>query len=418
MPHIPRRTRCRACNTFLMPVLSLGPINLSDFPRSAETPPAHPPVPLDLMRCPSEACGMVQLAHTTPPDWLFKTYWYRSGVNETMVAELQDIVRQAISRVSLPPELGPVVDIGANDGTLLAQYLLVAPNARLFTVAYEPAANLYEALRPRAKVLFPEYFHADASWSMFDRARIVTAVAMFYDLEDPHAFLDSITRILHPKGLFIVQQAYLPAMLQATAFDNICHEHLAYHDLHSMEALLEPHGLEVVDVEERSINGGSFRTYIQFQGVTMPTPAVANMRGKERVFFHDRSLIYETFADRVEEVRVQLQGILSAYHHSGGVVDLLGASTKGNTLLQFCGIDHTLIRQAWERSPEKHGRVYGVSGIPIVSEEVGRADRPAALLSTIWQFKEAILQREHAYLSQGGRIILPLPAVESVEHAR
>src|ERR1700682_1439085 len=130
------RSTCRSCGAALAPVLSLGPTYLSDFPRSAGTK-AHPPVPLDLVRCTSPTCGLVQLAHTTPPDWMFRTYWYRSGVNESMVAELKDIVRHACSRVTLQKG-DTVVDIGANDGTLLQQY-----PQDLTIVAWEPAANLY-----------------------------------------------------------------------------------------------------------------------------------------------------------------------------------------------------------------------------------------------------------------------------------
>lgn len=402
------RSTCRACATPLTPILDLGPTYLSDFPRSAGSK-AHPPVPLTLVRCPAPTCGLVQLLHTTPKEWLFTTYWYRSGVNEAMVAELQHLVADASRRVDLP-KAATVVDIGANDGTLLAQY---PPG--LLTVAWEPAANLYEVLRPHAKVLFPEYFTIGEPWAMAQRARIVTAVAMFYDLDDPHAFLDNITKILHPEGVFVVQQAYLPSMLTAAAFDNICHEHLEYYDLAAMEAVLAPHGLEVVDVELRRINGGSFRTTIQFKGLGTVTPAVEQVRALEAQYFEHREEAFETFAQRVQTVKTQLAATLGAYQETGGAVDLLGASTKGNTLLQYCGIDARMIRQAWERSPEKWGRYVGVSGIPIVSEAEGRQDPPAALLSTIWQFKEALVKRESGYLAQGGRIIFPLPRVESVE---
>ena len=413
MSEILHHLTCRACSSPLQPILSLGCLYLSDFPRSAGTRP-HEAIPLDLQRCTNPACTLVQLAHTTPPDWMFRTYWYRSAVNESMIVELADIVREASSRVSLAHN-DTVVDIGANDGTLLQQY----PEG-LCTVAWEPAANLYEVLRPRAKVLFPEYFHADASWHIGVQAKVVSAVACFYDLEDPHAFLDGITRILHPDGVFIVQQAYLPAMLAASAFDNICHEHLAYHDLRSMEALLVPHGLHVVDASLRAINGGSFRLTIAHAhpGGHGPYPSVEAMRRSELAFYADRPRVFAAFAHKVERVKEQLQAVLAECSALGKSVDLLGASTKGGTLLQYCGLDARTIRQAWERSPEKWGRYYGTSAIPIVSDIEGRKDPPAALLSTIWQFREGLIAREHDYLAAGGKIIFPLPHVEVVEHRR
>jgi NDP-4-keto-2,6-dideoxyhexose 3-C-methyltransferase len=415
VPSITPRTTCRSCGGPLLEVLSLGPIHLSDFPRSAGTT-LHPAVPLTLMRCLTPACGLVQLQHTTPAEWLFRLYWYRSGVNEAMVAELKDIVEQATARVDLKKG-DTVVDIGANDGTLLQQYAALG-NEKLLTVAWEPAINLYEVLRPHVKVLFPEFFSVATPWEARTKAKVITAIAMFYDLEDPHGFLKGITQILHPEGVFIIQQAYLPAMLVANGFDNVCHEHLEYYDLRALEAVLAPHGLEVVDVDLRRINGGSFRATIRFEGQQKPSAKVARLRHYEAHMFHEPAATFEAFAERVGAVKTQLQAVLQAHADSGGAVDLYAASTKSNTLLQYCGVDARLVRQAWERSPEKWGRYVGTSGIPIVSEAVGREDPPAALLIGAWQWRDYFLQREDAYLQKGGRIIIPLPRVESIEHGQ
>lgn len=415
-PQVVTHTTCRICGGRLLPILSLGPLALADFPRSAGTM-AHPRVPLDLLRCAAPACGLVQLAQTTPFQWLYGSiYWYRSGVNETMVAELQDIVREGLRRVYVAPGMS-VVDIGANDGTLLQQYKVLLPDTPLLTVAYEPARNLYEALRPHASVLQPDAFRVDEDWPVNMLAQVVTSIAMFYDLDDPLAFVLGITRILAPHGVWIVQQAYLLDMLAKTAFDNIGHEHLEYYDLHALEYLLEPFGLVVVDVERRSINGGSFRTYIQWVGHQVH-PRVAAMRAVEAPYHADPAPVWARFTRQAEAVRRQLRAVLEAYAAIEAPVDLYAASTKSHTLLQWAGIDARLVRQAWERSPEKVGRYVGTSGIPIVGEAEGRADPPAALLVGAWQFRDAFLRREGEYLRAGGRMIFPLPQVEIVEEGR
>ncbi len=410
-------TRCRVCEGPLHPVVSLGKLFPSDFPNAAQTV-AHPAVPLDLMRCMSPRCGLVQLGHTTPKEWLYGgTYWYRSGVNETMRAELLNVVQEAVKRVELPYG-ATVVDIGANDGTLLAAYKEVcAPSQRLMRVAFEPAASHYQALRPHATVLFPEYFHAQLAWGPDTKAKIITAVAMFYDLDDPHAFVRDLTKVLHKDGVVVIQQAYLLSMLASTDLTNICHEHLEYYHLKPLERLLEAHGLEVVDVEHREINGGSFRVYVQFKGRGKVNPRVGLFRAEEERMLSGplQDFLFQHFHDRTVQIRTQLRAVMHAYKSAGASVDLYAASTKANTLLQWAGLDHRWIRQAWERTPEKFGRFVGVTGIPIVSEEAGREDPPAALLIGAWQFRKAFLQREQDYLAKGGRLIFPLPFVESVE---
>mgnify|MGYP001222806122 FL=1 len=410
-----QHTHCRVCAAPLEPSLSLGDLFLSDFPQVA-TDRAHPAVPLELVRCTGGTCGLVQLAHSTPPAWLYgETYWYYSGVNDTMRAELLDVVRGAAARTTLPKH-AIVVDIGANDGTLLQQYTAVVGDDHfLLKVAYEPARSHYAALRPHVHVLYPEYFTVDDPWPLPTKARIITAIAMFYDLEDPHAFVASLTKALHPDGVVVIQQAYLFSMLATTDISNIGHEHLEYYHLAPLEKLLAAHGLEVVDVELRAINGGSFRVCVQFTGRGVVSPRVAERRAEEARLLAIQPLLWQTFIQRAEAIRTQLLALLHAYRDHGTPVDLYAASTKANTLIQWCGVDHRLIRQAWERTPQKVGRYVGVSGIPIVSEAEGRQDPPAALLVGAWQFRDNFLSREAEYLAAGGRIIFPLPYVEVVE---
>lgn len=411
-------TLCRICRSPLRPLLSLGALYLSDFPHAAGTKP-HPPVSLELACCTDPTCGLVQLAHTTPPEWLYGgTYWYRSGVNETMRAELLDVVQQASKRVDLPKH-ATVVDIGANDGTLLACYPeVVGPTRQLLRVAYEPARSHYDALRPHASIVFPDYFHTDGhTWAPSTKARVITAIAMFYDLDDPHTFVADLTKVLHPEGVCVIQQAYLFSMLASTDVTNICHEHLEYYHLKPLEKLLGAHGLEVVDVELRAINGGSFRVYVQFTGQGRVSRRVAERRGEEERLLSVAPQLWHTFQTRALAIRSQLRAVLQAYYEHGAAVDLYAASTKANTLLQWCGIDARDIRQAWERTPEKVGRFVGVTGIPIISEAAGREDPPAALLVGAWQFRDSFLKRESDYLASGGRLIFPLPYVESVEQA-
>jgi NDP-4-keto-2,6-dideoxyhexose 3-C-methyltransferase len=220
--------------------------------------------------------------------------------------------------------------------------------------------------------------------------------------------------VFHPEGVWVVQFQDLHQMIEATAFDNICHEHLCYYSLSSFERLITPYGLTVVDAERRAINGGSYRIYVKHAGAAYSSDASArlfDLQVAEHACEEWHTL--EKFAWRVGEARKQIHGAIASAQY-GRPIDLYGASTKANTLLQYCGLDHVVIRQAWERSPAKWGR-QTVTGIPIVSEAIGRDDPPGMLLAGIWQFRDAILRREAEYLARGGTLLFPLPQVDLVQ---
>jgi len=408
---------CRSCGGHLDTILDLGVLAVSNFPDGELDVLASPRAPLDLCAC--TTCRLVQLRHTVDPDTLFRDhYWYRSGINETMRAELADVVAQGIAHVDRFAFSDFVCDIGANDGTLLAEYRRHLVTRDVPRIAFEPARNLQSALAQHAEVHIADYFPPTRieHRGLTGRVRILTSIAMFYDLDDPSRFVEGVRELLHPQGVWIVQFQDLHQMMRATAFDNICHEHLCYYSLQSFEQLIAPHGLTVVDAEVRAINGGSYRLYVKH------TPAercvtqanVSKLRQWEADCQDWHAL--ERFGWRVGEVKKQIRAVLD-HLTDLGPIDVYGASTKFNTLAQYCGLDGALIRQAWERSPEKVGR-QTVTGIPIVSEEAGRADPPTALLAGIWQFRESILQREAEYVAQGGAILFPLPAVDLVTTAK
>lgn len=405
------RTECRICHTTLVEVFSLGDCWVSDFPKAADTDLLR--APLRLAYCPT--CTLVQLTHTVPREHLYRTYWYRSGINETMREELTTVVRRASAFVQLAPG-HLVVDIGANDGTLLSNY----PEG-VVRVAYEPATNLYELLRPHADVLVSDFFPPSRPELPVGSAKIITSIAMFYDLDDPLAFCHEIKRILHPDGVWIIQLQDLRQMLLATAVDNICHEHLEYYSLYSLARTLDHNGLYVVHVEHTPINGGSLRVYVQHRD----PKRVASPQVVEQIDAEDQMGLlrvrrayaaWQEFGDRAGRIREQLQTLCAgASRTPSGLIALYGASTKGNTLLQWLGLTHDDIRYAIERDPRKVGRYVGATGIPIVAEATAReTETNLDWLVPIWQFRDAVVRREQAHLDRGGRLIFPLPAPEVV----
>lgn len=405
-------TTCRVCQGQLQPLLDLGEQYPSDFPEEGASPP-HPKVPLRLTLC--LECRHVQLSHTTPPEWLYRHYWFRSGISEVNVRALHDVVSRAAQLC--PVRAGDwAVDIGANDGTLLGFY---PPG--VVKCAYEPATNLIPALRAAigSGVVVNDYFPPATGSTIRDgAAKIVTSIAMFYDLEDPITFVGEVARILHPEGVWVIQMAYLPAMLRQTDFSNICHEHISYYSLYALEFLLYRHNLEVVDVEENDVNGGSFRCYVsrpgRLKGFSGAAGRLERMRRAEDRLRLDTETPYQEFAKQVERVRLEIRKVMLQAILSDWIVDLYGASTKGNTMLQYWGLDNRLVRWAIDRSPDKWGRCTIGTNIPIVSEEVGRLDPAHLWICLPWFFKDAFVAREAAYLAGGGKMLFPLPWPEVV----
>lgn len=403
---------CRVCGSALEPILNLGDHYVSDFPKPGDELPSK--APLDLALC--KRCRLLQLQHTVDPNEMYRNYWYKSGTNQTMRTALADIANTAETLIHLKG--GEVVlDIGCNDGTLLSSYR----TGDITKVGIDPS-NVAQQARNVVDKLVNDFFTAEVFQRELgdQRAKIVTSIAMFYDLDDPNQFVSDIKRVLDLDGLWIIQMSYLPLMLKTNEFGNICHEHLEYYSLQSLEYLLNLHGFEIVDVELNDINGGSLRAYIRNRGAdpsnfgdatyrSLAADRVQHMREEEIKLGLAEKVVYDEFAMRVERIKQDTVRFVKDAVAQGKKVYVYGASTKGNTVLQYFELDQNLIAAAAERNPDKWGRVTIGTNIPIVSEAEARTSKPDYFLVLPWHFLEEFMAREHDYLYSGGRFIVPFP---------
>ena len=414
------RQSCRLCGSrSLTSIVDLGDQMLASAFVSETNRDRIPTrkVPLELVRCNPQlderACGLVQLRHSFPPDLMYADYWYVSGVNQTMRDALGEIASRTRDLVELHAG-DVVVDIGCNDGTLLNSYGV----AGLDRVGFDPAQNFAEQKDEFLRV--PTYFNANAYRAVRSakQAKVVTSIAMFYDLEDPNQFTAEVAEILDDKGIWILQMADLPNMLRHNMFDNICHEHLCYYHLAPLERLFSGHGLKLVDVEMNFVNGSSYRLYIRKLAGPPPTKQarerIAKVRFDEFNLALDTDAPYDAFKRNIERNKHDLLFFLTQAKHQRKQVFVYGASTKGNVLLQYCGIDTSLVPFAADRNPKKWGAKTLGTNIPIISEEEARAKQPDYFLVLPYHFLDEMLVRERAFLERGGKFIVPVPTVRVV----
>jgi hypothetical protein len=419
--HILHKQRCRVCGCAdLAPVINLGDQFLqgSFLKPPTQTPPLRR-VPTKLVRCDvsrsENACGLLQLAHSIPPEILYANYWYRSGTNETMRRHLAEIADSALAVVK--PSQMRVLDIGCNDGTLL--HRIPDSFERWGIDPSDIAASIPLPIRV-INTVFPSDSAAHQLKGLkFD---LVTSVAMFYDLENPVGFARDICDLLADDGIWILEMSYMPLMLAMNSFDTVCHEHLEYYSLSVLNTIMALAGLRIFEVSLNWINGGSIRCYVckgdcfRYDS-TRARDLIRRLQVNEFQMQLDTDVPYLAFQLRIETLRTQMNELLAKIHAEAGQIHVYGASTKGNVLLQWYGIDSYKIPFAADRNPDKVGALTLGTGIRIISEEESRAMRPDYYLVLPWHFKREFLMRERESIRRGVKMIFPLPEITVVTAA-
>lgn len=405
---------CRICgNPDLESVLNLGNQALTGvFPRNRDE--VVPSVPLELVKCAPPGCGLVQLRDTADFGLMYnESYGYRSGIRPFMINHLHGKVATLRGMVEVGRD-DLVIDIGSNDSTLLRAYLPDAPKL----VGFDLVAEKFRDLYPPEADLITGFFSADAFTERYGdrRAKIVTSIAMFYDLPEPMRFMRDVHDVLADDGLWLMEQSYLPSMLEASAFDVVCHEHLEYYALAQIEWMAERVGLRVISAEITDVYGGSLCAILAKQSSDHPVDeaGLARIRAAEANAKLDTMAPYEKFAREAERQRDRLVRFLADSRARGKVTFGYGASTKGNVILQYCGLTEAELPLIGEVSPEKPGRYTPGTRIPIVSEEEAKRQRPDQLLVLPWIYRDGFVEREREFLADGGNLIFPLPRLEVV----
>jgi len=394
---------CLLCkNKKLTKIYNLGNFFVSNFVEKKKINTGIK-APLNLLYC--SKCTLIQLSHIAPQELIYKRfYWYKSGVTKTMRDGLFNIYKESLKHVVMNKN-DVVLDIGANDGTLLSYY----KSKKFKTIGCEPAKNLIKTLKKNCHFLFNDFWSFKKLNNILKRKKlnkpkIITAIGMFYDLEDPNKFIKDAALALNDEGVFIAQLMCLKQCVEKNDLGNICHEHIEFYSLKSLKYLFENNGLEIFKIEENEINGGSYRIFCRkFNkgSIKLYEPNVLNS--------------IKQFVKRIKNNKLITNRFINKSIKNGKKIFLYGASTKGNTVLQYYKLDHKKIPFAAERSPEKWGKYTVGSGIKIISEKKARELNPDYFLVTPWGFINEFIKRESVWLKKGGKFILPFPKFKVIK---
>jgi 2-polyprenyl-3-methyl-5-hydroxy-6-metoxy-1,4-benzoquinol methylase len=403
---------CRSCNSSDIEVIfELGDQVLSGVFRTDNLDDILSG-PLTLFGC--NKCQLVQLQHSYPLDEMYNEgYGYSSGATSYMRQHLQEVLNFAFDNVSLKKG-DHVLDIGSNDGTLLSHY----PEEIYNCIGIDPVAAKYLDLYPKGAKVVTDFFTTDNYFSVASsKAKVVTSISMFYDLEKPQDFAKAIASILSPDGVWVFEQSYLPAMLRQNSYDTICHEHLEYYSLTAIQYIVQQAGMKIVDASQNEVNGGSIRLAVAHESSNNAkevSPEALWLLEQENTHKIYSNHAFVSFKENVERQKKDLLTLLQELKKAGKTVIGYGASTKGNVILQYCGIDQELLPYIGDITPFKNGVFTPGTKIPVISMEKAKAMNPHYFLVLPWAFRNDIILREKETLNNGTKFIFPLPFVEIV----
>lgn len=409
--------KCRVCgNVHYDVILDLGDQHISGvFPNEEGAAEDVPKGPLRLVKCSVEhgGCGHVQLEHTFDlPTMYGDNYGYRSGLNSSMVKHLQGKAHKIKRQVNLKSD-DIIVDIAGNDGTFLGFFeddynrLIIDPTSEKFS-QFIPSGVDYVADFFSKKIFKEKYGNR--------KAKIVTSFSMFYDLEDPCAFAREVSQILSKEGIWVLEQSYVALMLKANSFDTICHEHLSYYAMTQLKFIMEVSGLKIVDFEFNDVNGGSISLSVARQDSQRPecTDRINEILHQEKRQGLQTTVPWQNFANEIKLREKELLDFLDneLRDRDGNIVIpmALGASTKGNVLLQTWTKVSDRIKHIGDVNPDKHGCYTPGTLIPIKDEDEV-LEKNDVFIVLPWHFKQFFINNKKF---NGKTLVFPLPTLDIV----
>ena len=401
---------CRNCkSTKLVSIVNLGKQSFTGiFPSSRKKKIPHGI--LELIKC--NNCNLVQLGHSFDLSYMYgKNYGYRSSLNKSMVTHLKEKYKKIISKFKLRKK-DIILDIGSNDGTLLNFF-----PKKYIRIGIDPTISKFKKYyKDKNIILIDDYFSSDNYFSKLkNKAKIITSISMFYDLEEPRKFVQNINQILDDNGVWHFEQSYLPSMIEKLSYDTICHEHLEYYDLTIIKKILKIYKIKIIDVEFNDINGGSIAITAAKYGSNYKTNfSIINKILRYEKNLYKNKKYFKEFKKNIFKHKSNLKKIVNKIKKENKTLIGYGASTKGNVIIQFCKFSSKDIKIVADVNSDKFNHFTPGSKIKIISEKKAKLLNPDYMIVFPWHFKKMIIQKEKKFLKKHGKLIFPLPKIEII----
>ncbi len=407
-------SKCRICNSVnIVKFLSLGTQPWCDhFLKESDLSKFEPMYPLELFFC--NDCTLVQLGYTVPKETMFVDYVYLSGTTRSLEEHFKFTAKYIVDKFNLSSE-DLVLDIGSNDGTFLEKF----KNLGVKVLGVDPGKKQTKLAHKKGIETINDFFNEDVSERIlkkFGKTSVISAAGVFFHLEELHSVVKGIKKLLADKGVFVIQATYLPSMIDKNAFDIVYHEHLVFYTLKTLQNLLSKYDLEIFDVDQISIHGGSIVVYASHPNQHTITSKVNDLLNYEEKNGFYKLEKYQEFSKRVEQVKNDLLKIIGELKQKNKIIYGYGAPAKGNTMLNYCGIDSKSIELLVETNDLKCGLYAPGSKIKILHEnDVDQI--PDYYLILAWNFLESFLDKEKQFLKDGGKFIVPIPKPKIMDYS-
>jgi len=403
--------KCRSCSSKkLISCLNLGKQTLTGvFPKFKKEKISKGQ--LSLLYC--KNCTLLQLSQNFDKNQMYgSNYGYMSSLNPTMVSHLKAKAKKLQKQSSLNTK-DCIVDIGSNDGTFLSFF-----DKKFLRVGVDPTITKFKKKYNKKLIGIPDFFSKEVLFKnkIFKKAKLITSIAMFYDLEDPVSFARDIYDSLEEDGIWHFEQSYMPGMIKNVSYDTICHEHLEYYSLKSVKYILDKTNFKIVDIGFNNINGGSFSVTVAKKNSMKfkSSKLVEWSLKKEELFGYNSLNTIKDFAKKVRIHRKLFRDLIINLNKTKKKVYGYGASTKGNVILQYCGLNNKHIKYIADVNPYKRNKYTPGSKIKIINENDLLLKKPDYLIVLPWHFRDFIIRKEKEFLKEGGHIIFPLPEIEII----